>query len=153
MPPSCSGWPPSSTTLAVCPYHRPVIRPASERSASTGSAATSEGATVAGAVRLGPLPEVAASRPSDVAEAFRDLPGLALLESARPGRNARWSYLTADPVALLTEAAAGDDPFADARILLARLHAGGPESLDTETPPPPFLGGLLGYLGYELGDL
>ena len=29
--------------------------------------------------------------PIDVAEAFRDVPGLALLESARPGRNSRWS--------------------------------------------------------------
>ena len=38
------------------------------------------------------------SRPMDVAEAFRDLPGLALLESARPGRNARWTFLTADPL-------------------------------------------------------
>ncbi|TAL08446.1 MAG: hypothetical protein EPO00_07255, partial [Chloroflexota bacterium] len=37
----------------------------------------------------------------DAAERLRDLPGLALLESARPGRNARWSYLAADPVAVL----------------------------------------------------
>ena len=36
----------------------------------------------------------------DAAEAFRDLPGLALLESARPGRTGRWSFLTADPVAV-----------------------------------------------------
>ena len=63
-------------------------------------------------VRADAVPEIAALRPIDVAEAFRDLPGLALLESARPGRNARWSYLTADPVAVLTEPAAGTDPFA-----------------------------------------
>ena len=64
---------------------------------------------------------IAAARPIDVAEAFRDLPGLALLESARPGRNARWTYLTADPVAVLESPAAGPDPFAVARRLVARL--------------------------------
>jgi len=104
------------------------------------------------AVRLEPLAEIAGSRPIDVAEAFRDLPGLALLESARPGRNARWTFLTADPVAVLTEPAAGGDPFAVARRLLARLaptaparHHGGPDA-------PPFLGGLVGFLAYELAD-
>ena len=103
-------------------------------------------------VRLEPLPELAAVRPIDAAEAFRDLPGLVLLESARPGRNARWSYLSADPVAVLSEPAAGADPFAVARQLLARLapdrvagHHGAPDA-------PPFLGGLVGYLSYELGD-
>jgi para-aminobenzoate synthetase component 1 len=105
------------------------------------------------AVRLEPLAEIATIRPIDVAEALRDLPGLALLESARPGRNARWTFLTADPVAVLTEPAAGTDPFAVARRLLARLapdaparHHGGPDA-------PPFLGGLVGFLGYELGDV
>jgi len=103
-------------------------------------------------VRLEPLPDVAAARPIDTAEAFRDLPGLALLESARPGRNARWSYLTADPVAILTEPAPGGDPFAVARRLLARLAADGPVRHADAPDAPPFLGGLVGYLGYELGD-
>ena len=90
-------------------------------------------------------------RAIDVAEAFRDLPGLALLESARPGRNARWTYLAADPVAVLESPAAGPDPFAVARRLLARLagEAGAAGGVDTEVPP--FLGGLVGYLGYDLG--
>ena len=52
------------------------------------------------AVRL-PLPSLDGVAPMDAAEAFRDLPGLALLESARPGRTGRWSYLTADPIAVL----------------------------------------------------
>ncbi len=86
-------------------------------------------------------------RPIDAAEAFRDLPGLALLESARPGRNARWSYMTADPVALLEAPAAGPDPFAVARRLLARLDGSEVDAADA----PPFLGGLVGYLGYDLG--
>ena len=114
------------------------------------------------------MPEIAGSRPIDVAEAFRDLPGLALLESARPGRNARWTFLTADPVAVLTEPAVGGDPFAVARRLLARLDAGARARLDASAPEgadvgspepvhagadaPPFLGGLVGFLGYELGD-
>jgi para-aminobenzoate synthetase component 1 len=100
------------------------------------------------ATRLRRLSErVAATRPIDVAEAFRDLPGLALLESARPGRNARWTYLTADPVAVLDAPAAGPDPFAVARRLLGRLD---PTPFDGPDAPR-FLGGLVGFLGYDLG--
>jgi len=83
----------------------------------------------------------------DVAERLRDLPGLVLLESARPGRNARWSYLVADPVAVLDGPADGADPFATARRVLGRLSAdevGLPDA-------PPFTGGLVGYLAYDLG--
>ncbi len=104
-------------------------------------------------VRLEPLAELADARPIDVAEALRDLPGLALLESARPGRNARWTYLTADPVAVLTEPAAGGDPFAVARRLLTRLAPGAPGRHRGGPDAPPFLGGLVGYLGFELGDV
>ena len=104
-------------------------------------------------VRLEPLAEIASVRPIDVAEALRDLPGLALLESARPGRNARWTFLTADPVAVLTEPAAGGDPFAVARRLLARLAPDAPVRRDGDPEAPPFLGGLVGFLGYELADV
>jgi para-aminobenzoate synthetase component 1 len=104
--------------------------------------------TGAATLRLRRLPDrVAAIRPIDAAEAFRDLPGLALLESARPGRNARWTYLTADPVAVLEAPAAGPDPFAVARRLLGRLDRTPVVPADA----PPFLGGLVGYLGYDLG--
>ena len=72
-------------------------------------------------VRLTELHEVAPLAPMDVAERFRDLPGLVLLESARPGRNARWTYLTADPVAILDAPSEGPDAFASARRLLRRL--------------------------------
>jgi para-aminobenzoate synthetase component 1 len=119
-----------------------VIRTSSPRSAAPSDR-----------VRLLALPELADLRPIDVAEAFRDLPGLALLESARPGRNARWSYLTADPVAVLTEPAAGGDPFAVARRLLTRLAADEVVVDGDAQMAPPFLGGLVGYLAYELGDL
>jgi len=99
-------------------------------------------------LRLRRLPDrIAAARAIDAAEAFRDLPGLALLESARPGRNARWTYLTADPVAVLESPAAGPDPFAVARRLVARLDRTPVVPADA----PPFLGGLVGFLGYDLG--
>ena len=106
-------------------------------------------------VRLQRLPAtVAASRAIDIAEAFRDLPGLVLLESARPGRNARWSYLAADPVAVLESPAAGPDPFAVARRVVARLEHGPPGMPGTtEGHTPPFLGGLVGYLGYDLAHV
>jgi len=129
-------------------YHRVVIRTTSGRFAQ-GYAGAGPASSTAG-VRLEPLPEVASSRAIDVAESFRDLPGLVLLESARPGRNARWTYLTADPVAVLDEPAVGADPFAVARQLLARLDGGtGTGSDDVDAPP--FIGGLAGYLAYDLG--
>jgi para-aminobenzoate synthetase component 1 len=99
-------------------------------------------------VRLRRLPDrTATARPIDVAEAFGDLPGLALLESARPGRNARWTYLTADPVAVLESPAAGSDPFAVARRLVARLD----RTPIVPADAPPFIGGLVGFVGYDLG--
>jgi para-aminobenzoate synthetase component 1 len=99
-------------------------------------------------LRLRRLPDrLAATRAIDAAEAFRDLPGLAVLESARPGRNARWTYLTADPVAVLEAPAAGPDPFAVARRLVVRLDRTPLVPADA----PPFLGGLVGFLGYDLG--
>ena len=98
-------------------------------------------------VRLDELPALADEAPMDVAERFRDLPGLVLLESARPGRNARWSYLTADPVAVLDAPSERGDPFDTARRLLARLASDRVDAADA----PLFLGGLAGFLGYDLG--
>ncbi len=99
-------------------------------------------------LRLRRLPDrIADGRAIDAAEVFRDLPGLVLLESARPGRNARWTYLTADPVAVLESPAAGPDPFAVARRLVARLD----RTVVVPADAPPFLGGLVGFLGYDLG--
>jgi para-aminobenzoate synthetase component 1 len=84
----------------------------------------------------------------DAAERFRDLPGLALLESARPGRTGRWSYLSADPLAILETLSDRPDPFAAARRMLARMS---PAAADPGSDRPPFAGGLIGYLGYDLG--
>ena len=98
-------------------------------------------------IRLEALPGFDDVAPMDVAERFRDLPGLALLESARPGRNARWTYLTADPVAVIETPSAGPDPFGGARRLLGRLAA---DAIDDRAAPP-FTGGLAGFIGYDLG--
>ncbi|HEU0234914.1 MAG TPA: aminodeoxychorismate synthase component I [Candidatus Limnocylindrales bacterium] len=103
------------------------------------------GAHAGAGVRVLPAPELAGERPIDVAERFADLPGLALLESARPGRTGRWSYLSADPIAVLEEPSQGPDPFASARALLRRLPAA------PAAGGPPFSGGLVGYLSYDLG--
>ncbi len=92
------------------------------------------------------LPALDGVAPAHAAEGFRDVPGLGLLESARPGRAGRWSILVADPRDVLVGSSAGQDPFADARRALARLDA---------TPLPagavPFAGGLVGHLAYDLG--
>jgi para-aminobenzoate synthetase component 1 len=110
--------------------------------------------TTVGPTMLVRLPELDPVSPMDAAEALRGLPGLALLESARPGRTARWSYLTADPLAVIEAPAEGSDPFAEARAMLARFAA---DPTDRAAPPPfgdaepPFTGGLVGYLGYDLG--
>jgi para-aminobenzoate synthetase component 1 len=98
-------------------------------------------------VHLEPLPAIAGQSPADVAERFRDLPGLVLLESAAPGRADRWSWLSADPLAVVAETpGAGDrwDPWTLPRALLARLAPDQPGHL-------PFAGGLIGYLGYDVG--
>jgi para-aminobenzoate synthetase component 1 len=132
-------------------------RAVDRRSSETRTPLTSPG------VRLERLPALDTVAPMDLAERFLDLPGLVLLESARPGRNARWTYLSADPVAVIEAPSEGPDAFANARRLLARV-AGTPVQPGSSEPgssepgppepgatPPPFLGGLAGFLGYDLG--
>jgi para-aminobenzoate synthetase component 1 len=111
---------------------------------SGGSAATA--ASGLAPLVLERLPELDGVAPADAAEEFRDLPGLGLLESARPGRAGRWSILVADPVDVMVGSSVGPDPFAGARAALARLDG---------TPIPagtvPFAGGLVGHLAYDFG--
>jgi para-aminobenzoate synthetase component 1 len=102
-------------------------------------------AAVPGALAIR-FPELDLVAPMDAAERLRGLPGLALLESARPGRNARWTYLTADPVAVLEGPADGGDVFATARRVLRRLTA----APFTDPDAPRFAGGFVGYLSYDL---
>ena len=124
-------------------YHRRVIHVAGERSAAPSPL-----------VRLEPLPELAALRPIDVAEAFRDLPGSrpARERPARPqrpldvpDRRSRRGPRPSPPPA------ATRSPVA--RRLLGRLAADAPAAARRRpADAPPFLGGLVGFLGYDLGD-
>jgi para-aminobenzoate synthetase component 1 len=106
---------------------------------------------LAQSIRVEPVPELDGAAPIEVAGRLRPLGGMALLESGRPGRNARWSYLSADPRLVLTGASDGPDPFADARRALARLERGGPTAATRPAEGPPFVGGLIGHLSYDLG--
>jgi para-aminobenzoate synthetase component 1 len=117
------------------------------------------------------VPEVAGADVPEVAARLADLPGLAILESARPGRRARWTYVTADPVAVVTVPGPSGATFGPARAMLARMGGGGtrgPGGSSGASGPsgvgpgpgdaagdardaPPFAGGLVGYIGYDLG--
>ncbi|HET7028174.1 MAG TPA: anthranilate synthase component I family protein [Candidatus Limnocylindrales bacterium] len=92
-------------------------------------------------------PDLADVPPVMIADALRDLDGLAFLDSRRTGRTGRWSYLTAEPVAWLAVREPGTDWIPEARRLLGRLAPG----TVRDAAAPPFVGGLVGYLGYELG--
>ncbi len=111
--------------------------------------------------------------PLDAAERVRGLSGLVLLESARPGHRARWSYLAVDPIAVLERPDDGPDPFAGARRMLERLvptrihaatigstaapstrsasSASSAESAGRSAAVPGWTGGLAGHLSYDLG--
>jgi para-aminobenzoate synthetase component I len=102
-------------------------------------------------VRLERLPELDGAAPMDLAERLRPMGGLSLLESARPGRNAIWTYLTADPLLVLDTASDGPDPFGRARAAVARLAAGSPPGPGDRRDSPRFLGGLVGWISYDLG--
>jgi para-aminobenzoate synthetase component 1 len=117
------------------------------REIGSGRQARAGDGVLAAGTRLTELPEIAGAAPMDVAERFRDLPGLVLLESARPGRNARWTYLTADPVGVTETPSEGLDVFAGARRLLRRLAS---DRIDDPVAPP-FTGGLAGFVGYDVG--
>ena len=128
------------------------------------------------------VPEAAGSDVLAVAARFADLPGLAILDSARPGRRARWTYVTADPVDTVMESGPPGATFAPARALLERMGgprsgapasqragaapvpapaqapapapaqaSGGPAGVGVAANVPPFAGGLVGFVGYDLG--
>ncbi len=89
------------------------------------------------AVELTPAPD-----PLAACTCFTGIPHLCFLESSARGPLGRYSFLTADPVAVVRGEA---DPLGAARALLGPHHR----------PPlpglPPFQGGIVGYLGYDWG--
>jgi para-aminobenzoate synthetase component 1 len=142
--PTVRGPPSGFGSTITAPYHRHVIAPPpfARPVRGVGSAAQN--------VRIERLPELDGMLPTDASEAFRDLPGLALLDSSRPHAGRGWSYLSADPVAIATRPDRPRQPFSEAHRLLARLDG---RPLAGQAGAPPFIGGLLGYVAYELGAL
>ena len=86
--------------------------------------------------------------PTDLLKACRDLSWPVLLESARYHlQRGRYSYFSADPVQTWTleKTELGDEPFLELREALHNYST-------TLLPDlPPFQGGIIGLLGYELG--
>ena len=89
--------------------------------------------------------------------ALRDRPGAVLLDTGRPSApGGRYDILSCDPLALLEvdadgqvqgdPALSGLSPFAAQQALLERLPSNVPDS------QLPFLGGLIGYWSYDLGQ-
>ncbi|GIS63606.1 MAG: hypothetical protein CM1200mP2_58310 [Planctomycetaceae bacterium] len=81
-------------------------------------------------------------------ESVADLPDVVLLESRIDREEvSRFSFLVADPVAFVddVESVTGADPFGRLRGLLD------PFRNDRVAGLPPFQGGVVGLLGYELG--
>jgi len=92
--------------------------------------------------------EIPFVEPAAAFAAFADDPVAALLDSAATdGGRGRYAYIAADPVRVLTWRW-GDEP-ADPLALLAAQLAASP--LATDPGLPPFQGGAVGFLGYELG--
>ncbi|MGE3961100.1 MAG: aminodeoxychorismate synthase component I [Dehalococcoidia bacterium] len=105
--------------------------------------------------------------PADAVAALRGRPGLAWLDSALPGeRLGRWSIVASDPRWTLT--AYGSDVLYDGACGPRRLRPGAlrafARAVEAEPAPEaagdlalpligdlPFVGGAIGYLGFELG--
>jgi para-aminobenzoate synthetase component 1 len=115
------------------------------------SARGSAGPATRPAVRLERVVQLDGLAPMDVAEGLRSLGGMTLLESARPGRNSIWSYVAADPLLVLDTPADDPGPLAGARRAVRRLAPEVPSPGTSPALAPRFLGGLVGYLGYDLG--
>ncbi|QFU77846.1 aminodeoxychorismate synthase component I [Halioglobus maricola] len=88
-------------------------------------------------------------------ERLRDLPGSAILDSSYPyAQTGRYDILVADPTAgtpippVEGETAHWENYFDE----LGRFHQSRFEASQGVSPDLPFCGGLLGYLGYDLGN-
>jgi para-aminobenzoate synthetase component 1 len=75
---------------------------------------------------------------------FSGLPYLLFLDSSAKGSQGRYSFVAADPVAVVQTRGASD-PLNEARALMAPYHQAPLAGL------PPFQGGIGGYIGYEWG--
>jgi len=98
--------------------------------------------------------------PADVCAGFVDLPYLLFLDSAADHPDAQYSFLTADPVAVVRSKGASTevrngrtgiwDPVPGDALAVARSLL--PRELVAPVPGvPPFQGGIAGYVGYDWG--
>ena len=89
-------------------------------------------------------------------ECIRDLPRAALLDSSHPHATAgRYDILTAQPWATELPGVPAGATERDCRALfdaLGRFHRDHYDGIQPVSPDIPFCGGILGYLGYELGN-
>jgi para-aminobenzoate synthetase component 1 len=84
--------------------------------------------------------------PVECCERLDGLPHRLFLDSAARGsRLGRYSYLTADPCAVVRAPGSAIDPLAAVRSFLAPFASAAVRGL------PPFQGGAAGYLGYDWG--
>ncbi|MCK9494942.1 MAG: aminodeoxychorismate synthase component I [Dehalococcoidia bacterium] len=98
--------------------------------------------------------------PAEAAAALRGRPGLAWLDSALPDPQfGRWSVIASDPRWTLTAYGSEvlyEGPCGPRRLAPGALHALA-RAVEAEPPPEgvpaglPFVGGAIGYLGFELG--
>src|SRR5687768_3403038 len=89
---------------------------------------------------------VPAPDPIRCCEQLEGLPYLLFLDSAtRDPRLGRYSYVTADPCAVVRAEPGGTDPLATLRTILA------PFSSQAVPGLPPFQGGAAGYVAYDWG--
>lgn len=100
-------------------------------------------------------------RPYEAAALLLEMPRLALLDGGSTnGRSGRYSYLTADPFLVVRgrgrrievdgpdeRSVVETNPFDLLRLLMSRYPVTCPSGL------PPFVGGIVGYFGYDLGRL
>ena len=90
------------------------------------------------------VPLVPAPDPFGTCVRFSGLPHLVFLDSSAQGPLSRFSFLCADPVAVV-RTPGNTDPLGAARALLA------PHRREPLPGLPPFQGGIAGYLGYDWG--
>src|SRR4051812_10625405 len=93
---------------------------------------------------LSPLPS-----PADICERLEGLPYRIFFDSGNaPGKYARYSFVAADPVSVISAKAHSSPATAlvNVRAALSALAADAPDFL------PPFRGGAAGYISYEFGS-
>jgi para-aminobenzoate synthetase component 1 len=98
--------------------------------------------------------------PAEICAAFLDLPYVLLLDSASMPQHpdAQYSFLTADPARVVRSKGASTEVFEDGRWTSVAGDALGvaramlPSELTPALAgPPPFQGGIAGYIGYDWG--